>query len=49
MMMPEDIAEAILLAVCLPRRATVLELAISATHPRDMSADFAAARAKREG
>jgi NAD(P)-dependent dehydrogenase (short-subunit alcohol dehydrogenase family) len=48
MMMPEDIADAILATVCLPRRATVLELAIGATYPRDMSADFAAARAKRE-
>jgi NADP-dependent 3-hydroxy acid dehydrogenase YdfG len=48
MMMPEDIADAILLTVSLPRRATVLELAIAATHPRDMTADFAAARDKSE-
>lgn len=48
MMMPDDIADAILLTVSLPRRATVLELAISATRPRDMSADFAAAREKSE-
>ncbi len=46
MMMPEDISAAVLMSVCLPRRATVTELAIGATHPRDMSADVEAAKTK---
>lgn len=46
MMMPEDIAAVLLTAISLPRRATITELAIGATHPRDMSADIAAAKAK---
>ena len=46
MMMPEDISAAVLMSVCLPRRATVTELAIGATHPRDLSADVEAAKTK---
>ena len=44
MMQPEDIAAAVLMAVSLPRRANVTEIAIGATYPRDMSADVAAAK-----
>ncbi|MBT3333741.1 MAG: SDR family oxidoreductase [Rhodospirillaceae bacterium] len=47
MMMPEDISAAVLMAVSLPRRAMVSELAIAATDPRDMSADVAAAKTKQ--
>jgi len=35
------------MAVSLPRRAMVSEIAIGATDPRDMSADVAAAKSKR--
>ena len=47
MMQSEDIAEAILLACTLPRRATMLDVTIGATQPRDFTADNAAAREKR--
>ncbi len=46
MMMPEDISATIMMAVGLPRRAMVSEIAIGATHPRDMSADVKAALTK---
>ncbi len=48
MMMPEDIAEAIVLAVALPRRTTMLEVTLGATQPRDMREDFKVAREKSE-
>ena len=38
---------AVLMAVSLPRRAMVTEIAIGATVQRDMSADVAAAMTKR--
>jgi NADP-dependent 3-hydroxy acid dehydrogenase YdfG len=46
MMMPQDISAGVLMAVSLPRRATVMEMAIGATYPRDMSADIEAAKTK---
>ncbi|MEM7251212.1 MAG: SDR family oxidoreductase [Pseudomonadota bacterium] len=48
MMMPEDISAAVLMAVSLPRRATVTEIAIGATHPRDLSLDIEAAMTKQK-
>jgi NAD(P)-dependent dehydrogenase (short-subunit alcohol dehydrogenase family) len=48
MMASEDISAAVMMAVALPRRAMVSELTITATEPRDMSADIAAALSKRE-
>ena len=48
MMLPEDISAATLMAVSLPRRAWVSELAIAATDPRDMSQDVAAAKTKKD-
>jgi NAD(P)-dependent dehydrogenase (short-subunit alcohol dehydrogenase family) len=48
MMLPEDISAAVLMAVALPRRAMVSEIAIGATDPRDMSADVAAALTKQQ-
>ncbi len=47
MMQSEDIAAAIMLALALPHRATITEIAITATLPRDMSADVKAALTKR--
>jgi len=47
MMQPEDISAAVMMAVSLPRRAMVSEIAIGATDPRDMSADIAAAKSKQ--
>ncbi len=47
MMLPEDISAAVMMAVSLPRRAMVSEIAITATDPRDMTADIAAAKEKR--
>jgi len=47
MMMPEDIADAIVLGVSLPRRTTMLEVTLSATSPRDMREDIRMAREKR--
>lgn len=46
MMMPEDVSAAIMMALSLPRRAMVAELALVATHPRDQSADIRAAMEK---
>ena len=46
MMMPEDISAAIAMALALPRRATVSEIAIVATEPRDLSEDVRAAMEK---
>ncbi len=48
MMLPEDISAAVLMAVSLPGRAMVSEIAITATNPRDMSADIAAAKARQQ-
>ncbi|MEM7079193.1 MAG: SDR family NAD(P)-dependent oxidoreductase [Pseudomonadota bacterium] len=47
MMQSEDISAAVMMALALPHRATVSEIAITATLPRDMSADFKAARDKQ--
>ena len=47
MMMPEDIADVIALAVSLPRRTTMLEVSLTATMPRDMRDDIRVAREKR--
>lgn len=47
MMQPEDISAAVLMAVSLPRRAMVSEIAVVATEARDQSADVAAAMAKQ--
>ena len=47
MMQSEDISAAIMMALCLPHRATVSEIAITATQPRDMSADIKAALTKQ--
>lgn len=46
MMESEDISAAVLMAVSLPRRATVTEITLGATFPRDMTADVAAAMTK---
>jgi len=46
MMQSSDIADAVMMALALPARATVSEIAITATAPRDMSADFRAALTK---
>ncbi|MCH9672187.1 MAG: SDR family oxidoreductase [Gammaproteobacteria bacterium] len=46
MMMPEDISAAVLMAVSLPARATVTEIALGATYPRDLSDDIDAAMTK---
>ena len=47
MMQPEDIADVIALAVSLPRRTTMLEVSLAATHPRDTREDVRVAREKR--
>ena len=47
MMMPEDIADVILLSVLLPRRTTMLEVSLTATYPRDTREDIRMAREKR--
>ena len=41
------IPAAVMMAVCLPRRAMVSEINIGATDPRDMSADIAASKNKQ--
>ena len=46
MMMPEDVAAAIVMALALPRRATVSEIAMVATEPRDRTEDVRAAMEK---
>ena len=43
MMQAEDISAAVMMAVLLPQRANVLEIAITATVPRDMTEDVKAA------
>ena len=43
MMQAEDISAAVMMAVSLPQRANVLEIAITATVPRNMSEDIKAA------
>mgnify|MGYP006160131669 CR=1 FL=1 len=47
MMQAEDISAAAMMALALPHRATVSEIAITATAPRDMSADTKAALEKK--
>src|SRR5258706_89979 len=44
MMMPEDVAEAILLCVTLPARTVIEEIVISPTRSRDQSQEIAVAR-----
>ena len=44
MMMPEDVAAAILLCATLPPRAVVEEIVMTATHQRDVSRDLEVAR-----
>jgi len=40
MMMPEDVAAAILLCATLPRRTVIEEIVMSPTQPRDRSVDL---------
>lgn len=47
MMHSEDIAQAILLAVTLPQRTTLMDISLGATQPRDFTADVQAARDKQ--
>ena len=44
MMKPEDVADAVLLAVTLPQRTVIEELVMSPTTQRDITADVAAGR-----
>ncbi|HLU56903.1 MAG TPA: SDR family oxidoreductase [Pseudonocardia sp.] len=44
MLLPEDVAAAVLLAASLPQRAVVEELLINPTHQRDLSEDLEAGR-----
>lgn len=44
---PDDVASAIVLCATLPARAMIDELTITPTMPRDLSADIAAAKAKK--
>ena len=44
MMMPEDVAEAILLCATLPRRTLIEEIVMSPTQPRDHTVDLEAAK-----
>jgi len=46
-MRPEDISSAVMMAVLLPQRANVIEIAITATVPRDMTDDVKAALSRR--
>ena len=48
MMQPQDVAEAILLCATMPQRTLVEQITLWPTHARDVSADIAAARSKRE-
>ena len=48
MMQAEDISAAVMMAVSLPQRANVLEIAITATVPRDMTEDVKAALARQD-
>lgn len=47
MIQPEDISASVMMALSLPRRATVTEIAIAATAQRDMSEDLKAALNKQ--
>jgi len=47
MMQPGDISSVVMTALQLPQRATVLELSIGATEPRDMGPDIKAALTKK--
>lgn len=47
MIQPEDVSAAVLMAVSLPHRTTISEIAISTTIKRDMSADMEAALSKK--
>ena len=47
MMQSDDIADAVMMALTLPRRAMVSEIAITATEPRNMTADIDAALKKQ--
>ena len=47
MIQPEDVSAAVLMAVSLPQRTTVSEIAIATTTKRDTSADLAAALTKQ--
>ncbi|MCY4230567.1 MAG: SDR family NAD(P)-dependent oxidoreductase [Alphaproteobacteria bacterium] len=46
MMMPEDVSTAIVMALALPRRATMSEIVMVATQPRDLTEDIRAAMEK---
>ena len=48
MMQAEDISAAVVMAVSLPQRANVLEIASTATVPRDMTEDVKAALARQD-
>ena len=48
MMQAEDVSAAIMMALQLPHRANVSEIALGATEPRDMSADIKAALTKEQ-
>ena len=48
MMQPEDISAAVMMAILLPHRANVSEIAITATVPRNMSADVKASLERKE-
>ena len=48
MMQPEDISAAVMMAVSLPKRANVSEIAITATVPRNMTADVKASLERKE-
>lgn len=47
MMQSEDISATVMMALSLPQRANVSEIAVTATFPRDMSADVRAALTKK--
>lgn len=47
MLLPEDVSAAVMMALSLPRRATIKEIAITPTVPRDRTADIVAAQAKQ--
>ncbi len=46
MMQPEDVSAAVMMALTMPRRANVTEIVMTASAPRDMSADMRAALTK---
>jgi NADP-dependent 3-hydroxy acid dehydrogenase YdfG len=48
MMQPEDISAAVMMSVLLPKRANVSEIAITATVPRNMTADVKASLERKE-